>query len=285
MLFWDDVKSSFDPQQQNEAVVPTSANHKWKNNTNSYGKPFHFTESEDTKSHRKSVFYEATAKSTFLMEPNYQPQDSQRKRLFVSWWYKPSMDPSTDGGSNKFIRIWDNSSGYGTRISWTQMHLTCGEKVHWGRWNGQVNEWNHHMIDVDLEKKSTRTWINGQLIHDLACEKDPGYPNLPLHVRLLGFEHNLNLFQNMTTALTDIYIASSPARVEISEDSRWTPAMKKEILPIKSWTDNKIVVGFHDGLVKTSGKTYLYVINHDEKVNAQGVLLSCPSCPKSPLTP
>src|SRR5690606_17534078 len=100
------------------------------------------------------------------------------RHIYVSWWYRPSVSPSSAGGSNKFIRIWDNGSGYGTRISWTQMHLTCESDknyVTWGGWTGNVGEWNHHAIYVDLDTGNIKTWANGKLIHDAPCAKHPDY--------------------------------------------------------------------------------------------------------------
>lgn len=283
MLFWDNVLDSYNQDHLvSENIVPTSETHKWKNNTNSYGKPFRFAEKTDGKSRKPTVYYEATAKSTFLMEPNHPQPESLRNRMFISWWYKPSVDPSRDGGSNKFIRVWDNHNGYGTRISWTQMHMTCSDKVTWGTWRGMVGEWNHHMMDIDLERKSTRAWLNGELLHEIACEKDKNYLNVPLHIRSIGFEHNWTLFQDMTTGIADIYIGSGPARVEISESPQWRSVMKKEILPIQRWEDGRITTMVHDGIVPIHTGTFLYVIDKNEKVNEQGIPIDCKSCPKTP---
>jgi len=284
MLLWDNVSDTFSSQGAKSGdVVRTSSSDVWRENTNQWGTPFTFSVSNDTRTGKSEPFYFGTGHKNFLGAPNHSKPDRIRNEIFVSWWYKPSKSPSSEGGSNKFIRIWDDPNGEGTRISWTQMHLTCGNSTTWGDWNGRTNEWNHHAIHVNLNNNNVRTWVNGNLIHDGDCNKSSAHQNVPLYVGLIGFDHGSSSYKTMTTAIDDIYIASSQARVEISSDSKWSTKMVKEVLPISSWSNSKIVVLPIYGKIKLSNEMYLYVIDDQGRVNSQGIRVDCQQCPK--LTP
>ena len=282
MLFWDDVKNTYRTQHASEGdEVVASSTSMWKEKTNIWGKPFTFSESVKTKSGRKDVVYYGEGHKNFLGTPNHEVPKELSHEMFVSWWYMPGKSPAAEGGSNKFIRIWDDGNGKGTRISWTHMHLTCDEVVTWGNWKGNVGEWNHHMIYVNLHANSVKTWVNGSLIHDGKCEKHPDFQNKPLYVQLVGFDHGSNAYRDMTTSIDDIYIGRSQARVEISSSPKWSATMPKELVPIASWSDTKIVTRLHDGKVKLSSDMYVYVVDKSGAVNVDGIKATCTGCPKA----
>lgn len=286
MLFWDDLSDV--GEDQISLDVKANSQTKWRQNGNAWGAPFK-VEIATTRSGAKSKVYYGTGHKNFLGNPNHATPESTRNKLYVSWWYMPGKSPSDESGSNKFIRVWDNPNGYGTRISWTQMHLTCGtnndskNNVSWKEWNGYVNNWNHHEIYIDLEAGYIKAWLNGSLLHDVACAKHNTYAQVPLYVYLIGFDHGDNRYRGMTTAIEDIYIGSSLARVEISNSPKWTQTMIKEVLPIASWSNGKIVTLPLQGVIKTSGDIYVYVINERNEVNKAGFRAKCEECPKAPL--
>lgn len=281
MLFWDNVSNAYGSQGARSGdIVRTSSSDLWRESTNQWGTPFTFKVSSDTRSGKSDPYYFGTGHKNFLGTPNHSKPDRIRNEMYVSWWYKPSKSPSSEGGSNKFIRIWDSSDGEGTRISWTQMHLTCGNSTIWGNWNGRVNEWNHHAIHVNLNNDNVKTWVNGTLVHDGKCNKSSAHQSLPLYVGLIGFDHGSSSYKTMTTSIDDIYIASSQARVEISSDARWSTTMAKEVLPVTSWTNSKIVVQPVYGKIKLSNEMYIYVVDEQGRVNTQGIRVDCQQCPK-----
>lgn len=282
MLFWDNVSDSFQAQNaQSGDQVRTSSAELWRANTNQWGEPFGFLVSSESRSGKPDSFYYGTGHKNFLGDPNHQTPIRTRNELFVSWWYRPSMSPSAQDGSNKFIRVWDSADGEGTRISWTQMHLTCGNDTTWGNWNGKINEWNHHAIHINLNNNNVKTWINGGLVHNGKCTKSSAHQTSPLHVAIIGFDHGSEGYKTMTTAIDDIYISSSPARVEVSADSTWSATMPKEVLPITSWTNTKIVAKPVYGKIKLSNNMYIYVIDEQGRVNSQGMKVDCQKCPKT----
>lgn len=282
MVFWDDAESTADMQVGD--AVRIGPDEMWRTKPGSSWEPFKLQRSFATKTRKMGAFYEGVGRRVFVGNPNHPKNESMKNTIFVSWWYKPSLSPRSDGGSNKFIRIWDDKNGKGTRISWTQMHFTCNQFVTWGSWQGNVNDWNHHAILVDLEREVVKTWVNGVLIHNAPCKKHSDFPDLPLYVGLIGFDHSAESYDKMITAIDDIYIGSSQARVEISENKTWSQTMPKEVLPIIEWSDNKIKASLHDGIIRQSNSMYVYVIDANGNVNTKGIKVSCIDCPKPQMT-
>jgi hypothetical protein len=279
MLFWDDASTNMQNSgKTNGDKVPTSpTTEEWQHNTNMV-----FKTAADSKTANLNTYYYGKGHKGYLLQPNHAKPESLKNKLFVSWWYKPGASPSAEGGSNKFIRIWDEGNGNGTRISWTQMHFTCAESTTWGSWNGNVNQWNHHMINVDLTAGIVKTWVNGKLLIDSKCLKTVKYPDNYLYVGLIGFDHGSEAYRTMETSIDDIYIATSPARVEVSESATWSETMKREVLPITSWNSTKIVVKKHIGAVIASNRTYLYIYDANGISNKTGFKIKCDKCPQSP---
>lgn len=279
MLFWDDASTNMQNSGKTSGdIVPTSpTTEEWQYSTN-----LMFKTAADSKTANLNTYYHGKGHKAYLSQSNHPKLESLKNKLFVSWWYKPSASPSAEGGSNKFIRIWDEGNGKGTRISWTQMHFTCGDNTTWGSWNGGINQWNHHMINIDLTANNVKTWVNGKLLIDSKCSKTINYPDNLLYVGLIGFDHGSEAYQTMETSIDDIYIATSPARVEISESATWSETMKREVLPITSWNSTKIVAKSHKGVVLTSNHAYLYVYDANGVSNKTGFKIKCDKCPKSP---
>lgn len=279
MYFWDDVNNSFLNQGAlDNKVVQVGSNYTWKKNTNEYGLPFYFRAAQLLRNGKKGVVYYGEGHKNFLGEANFTTTASS-KSMYVSWWYKPSEDPSGEGGSNKFIRIWDDPNGNGTRISWTQMHLTCNSES-WADWSGTVGQWNRHEVYVDLASKKIDIRINGKLVHSMVgCEKNAAYANTPLFIEILGFDHGSDNYKSMTTMLDDIYIGENLRRIEIAESNDWNYEKKSEVLEIISWSDTKIVAKVpKDSSIHESTSSYIYYI--DENDNKISKKLNCQTCPK-----
>lgn len=220
-----------------------------------------------------------------------KPVEEQESRaLYVSWNYRPSMDPNQAGGSNKFIRIWDDHSGTHTRISWTQMHLTYVAKdvagsdgVSWSNWSGNVNEWNLLEIFVDSDAGTIGAWTNGKRVHNIT-----NYTKSPisdgLGVRLLGFDASVETpYVSMEIYIDNLYVSNTPAKVVLSTKPTWdTSILSTSIaqLPIK-WTDSTITLALDQN--NFTEDFYIYVLDENRLVNREGYPLSgCAKCPLSP---
>lgn len=288
MIFWDDVSSSYAAQLAKSGdAVKVGTQDLWQVNTNQWGAPFTYATDQKTRaiSGSQSPVYFGKGHKNFLGNPHYISKPKTANTLYVSWWYKPTQHPNAEGGSNKFIRIWDDGNGTGTRVSWTQMHITCNDdSVSWATWAGKVNEWNHHEFYINMPEKKIVAKVNGMTHHNMTtCAKDPKFPEKPIYIELLGFDHGSTSYQSMTTAIDDIFIGDSQARVVFSDEHRWSDSNKTEVLPIVSWTDGKIVATEIDGVFPKEGRKYLYVLQSDGLVNAEGYSMPCPKCPNPPI--
>ncbi|MAL99302.1 MAG: hypothetical protein CL583_12740 [Alteromonadaceae bacterium] len=218
----------------------------------------------------------------------------RNKRLYVSWQYVPSESPGHSGGSNKFIRVWDNHSGTDTRISWTQMHMTYSgmARPSWERWSGTPGQWNHMELWVDGVKGEIVASVNGEVAHRVTDFKkvDQG---LGLNLKLLGFDpSNSRPYTNMMTVVDKIYAATSRARVMVSDEPKWVDARHTgEVQLLKSWTPSEIRVNLDVSDIGVSKARYLYVVDENGTANAAGFRL-CAGCapqeepaPSSPTSP
>lgn len=212
------------------------------------------------------------------------------RSLYVSWNYRPTMDPAQEGGSNKFIRIWDDHTGTHTRISWTQMHLTYGAKdisgsddVSWGGWSGNAREWNLLEIYVDADRNTIQSWTNGKLVHDINNFTKSGI-STGLGIRLLGFDPSVgDPYASMEINIDNVYVSNTPAKVILSTQPTWDNSLlatSASQLPI-SWGENSITLSIDPEIFTED--SYIYVFDENRLVNQSGYpIAGCSKCPNSP---
>jgi hypothetical protein len=68
----------------------------------------------------------------------------------------------------------------------------------------------------------------------------------------------------------DIHISPSQARVEICESPTWAQCKDREIQPASSWNGTSITVKLNRGGLASLTKTYLYVVDENGAMNANG---------------
>ena len=81
--------------------------------------------------------------------------------------------------------------------------------------------------------------------------------------------------------LDDIYVASSRARVEIGNASRWEDVTHREVQIAQDWSDGSISFEMNQGGFESLAGTYVYVIDSQGRVNGIGLPL-CDDCPNPP---
>ena len=210
-------------------------------------------------------------------------ENNSNRTIYVSWWFKPSIDINSAGGHNKLIRVWDAPSGKFTRISWTQILLGAympeGSQPDYSGWKGNTGEWNRLELLANSDEGTIKTWTNGELIHSVTNYKKEDTPE-GLSIALIGFDPNYaDRYSSLVFRMDDIYVSSSPARVEISSSAIWSKTNKnKEIQPKVSWAESEIEVSLNLGQFVEEEDLYLYVINDNGEVNEQGFRI-CPKCP------
>lgn len=282
MVFWDDSANAMESTNSSSGdEVPVGSSNLWNSKTNQWGTPFNFKKDGSSKTGKQDSYYSGTGKKNYLGWPNLSRPETMKQQIYVSWYYKPNMSPAAEGGSNKFIRIWDTHDGEGTRISWTQMHVTCGEKVDWDNWNGNVNAWNRHEIYVDMDLSLVKTWVNGNQIHDHTnCPKNPAAAGVYPNVYIIGFDHGNEDYAGMQTNIDDIYIGNSLKRLEISESPQWNSNAKREVIPINSWSDIEIKGSLiSSSTVRFADKIYIYFFDESGLTSTNGVEVDCKQCP------
>jgi hypothetical protein len=72
----------------------------------------------------------------------------------------------------------------------------------------------------------------------------------------------------------DVYVDISQARAEIGDASTWTACTHREIQIPTAWSDTSITVTANQGSFANETKAYLYVVDADGNVNAQGFPIS-----------
>ena len=208
--------------------------------------------------------------------------------LYVSYWFKPDSSIDVDGHSSKFLRIWDDNNGTGTRISWTQMHMTYdgGKETSWGGWGGTTGQWNRLEFYVNANSHQIRAWTNGELIHNVNdFQKSAAYPDIGLHLERIGFDPGGTNPPVIDFSFSDVYVSNSPARVELCAASTWTSCAVRELQQTSSWADQRIEFKLSLGRLTGKSPLYLYVIDSQGRVNSSGALMCSSNCVSPPMAP
>ncbi|MBZ0333687.1 hypothetical protein [Marinobacter sp. AL4B] len=281
---WDTVENQPEFEALNSgADVPTDRG-PWERNGSPWAKPVTLYRGSDQRHQHSSANYLGLEKA-FLGVPSAF-SDSTNKNIYVSWWFKPSGDINEFGGANKLIRIWDSLDGKDTRISWTQALLGAyKDGSEWDSWAGKSGVWNRLEIFANGEKGTIKAWTNGKIIHSVSdFEKSTIQDGLT--VWLIGFDPNYDVYESLEIKMDDIFISSSPERIELSTSQYWSEAgSKKEIQPVVSWNDSEISIKLNLGQFDKNDDLYIYVVTKDESVNENGIRLNnepCKKCPSSP---
>ncbi|WP_148312696.1 hypothetical protein [Marinobacter similis] len=255
----------------------------WTQDTNQWGNPVTIEKSGDLRTDKSAAIYYGEVKS-YLGYPR-SLEGAGNQKLYASWWFKPNQRADS-GGSNKFARIWDRSDGEGTRISWTQMHMTYsgqsgGSETSWGTTQPAENQWNKLEILVDSSKNKITAWLNGQVTQDVSNFRKASTSE-GLSLALVGFDPSIaNNYGNYAFRMTDIYVAPTPARVELSDSATWSPTSRREVLTPLSWSDGTISVKLNYLSLDPSESLYVYVFDEDGNVTPSGFPL-CEKCPNKP---
>ncbi|MEO9525142.1 hypothetical protein [Marinobacter alexandrii] len=263
------------------SVVPLDSG-PWSQGTNKWGNPVTILRSGDLRTNNGSAVYYGEVKAD-LGWPRKLDGLSNRK-IYASWWFKPNQK-ADNGGSNKFARIWDRSDGTGMRVSWTQMHMTYGpsgsSQTSWGTTQPNANEWNRLEINVDKDKNRITAWLNGQVAQNVG-DLTEGNSSEGLSLAQIGFDpSDSNLYKGYSFRMTDIYVAPTPARVELSDSATWSPTSQREVLTPISWSDGKVSVKLNYLSLDPSESLYVYVFDGDGNVTQSGFPL-CEKCPSKP---
>jgi len=276
---WDTVENqSAFSDLPHGSVVPEDKG-PWARNGSPWANSMTISRQSGLRHKRSSAHYSGQDKA-FLGVPRAF-DNSTNRNIYASWWFYASYDIDRYGGHNKLIRIWDDLDGTKTRISWTQVLLGAYGDTSWGNWGGSAGSWNRLEIFANADKGSIDVWTNGTKVHSVTNYQKEATSD-GMTIWLIGFDPNYDDYTNLEIRLDDIFVSSSPARVELSSSPTWANAGKtREIQPVTSWTSNTIEVEINLGQFDPAQNLYFYVIDSQGNVNKEGFTV-CPQCPMSP---
>ncbi len=213
-------------------------------------------------------------------------------KLYFTFWIKTNMSSfKVDGspiGTNKFVRIWDDKNGVGTRISFTE-YVTTWPILDEGANGGggtfcyprpmQIGAWNRVEVSVDATNHSVKMYLNRILMSDGNNFIKYSGTSLPLIPGHIGFDNSGTSyvnppaldFENLDTDFGEIYVDNAFSRVEICNGNTLASSTHCEIQPVTTWSDNNISFSLNQGTFINGETAYLYVIDENGNQNANGV--------------
>lgn len=255
--------------------IPVGAPHPWGSNGSPWAEKLRHSTSRPHRGSRTAHYHGPPgAHGDAFIGAAQALKGGTQRTLYVNWWYRPAIAPDTEGGSNKFIRIWDDPSGTKTRISWTQMHMTYGG-VNWASWTskGNVGDWNNHEILVDSDRGEISVWLNTSMLHHVTdFVKNPTADSHGLYIGLIGFDHGNSDYKTQHTEVSEIYVDTSRARVFVGNASTFESSTHREIQIPTSWSETEVQVTVNLGELTSLSGNYLYVITADGAVSAPYLL-------------
>ena len=280
---FDNASSSIYPDISHDSSVPAGTGFPFRSNT--YGKSGAL---KFTHTHRRlpslAAGFRTTGGKGHLHNPyalggaNPTPDHTQ---IYATFWYKPDENIVGSNHSSKFIRVWDDNGGNGTRISWTQMHLTYGRErtPSWKKWGGNTAEWNRLEFYVNSDTGVIKTWTNGRLVHDISdFAKHPGHPDKGINVERIGFDPGGANPPRFESSISEIYVSTSPARIELCDAPEWAQCSLRELQQVESWAADQVVFTVARGHFLGDTPLYIYVLDQHGRVNETGLPL-CKDCP------
>jgi len=271
---WDAVDNQPAYSNLNEGqVIPTGTAYPWEENSR-YGSDVMYTTARAQRGFREAHYYFPVKG----MLTGHDLGGASVDKFYATWWIKPTHDIITGPGgsaSTKLIRVWEDGNGDHSRLSWTGDQLTFapgyGQEIvgSWRNWRGQSNQWNRVEVYVDSTNNIYQTVTNGELIYNPTnWQSVPGHPLNKIWVIGLDASYPGNLDPNMMVDFGEIYVDTTPARVEICTGSSWDSRGHCEIQIPQVWSASNIQVKVNQGTLSNGQIAYLYVVNTSNQVSA-----------------
>jgi hypothetical protein len=209
--------------------------------------------------------------------------------LLVNWWFYVPVN--IYDGSNKYIRIWQDSGGLLGRSSWTSHHLTydcdtdhdgtpnttnCAD---WGPSSEyNIGEWNNLQIVVAGEDLLhgyyyIETKINNTIIHPQEDNTSVWATDSMSKIFKFGFDASVAAnYEGVEFFLSEVYIDSTLSRVVIGDNSLYSDCTHTEIQIPTSWSRTNIQATLNLGAFTSEEDLWLFVIDSNN-VPSSGYLI------------
>lgn len=167
------------------------------------------------------------------------------------------------------------------------MHMVGMGGSSWENWRGPgaVGKWNLFEVYLNTDTGSFEAKINNRIVHDIS-----GYvfeePYQGIQPRLWGLNGSGHRdWSGETVEFSDYYADATRARVEIGDAPTWADVNIREPQVPLSWAEDQITVELYQGHLDGLDGKYLYVIDSEGRVNAEGLPLGiAPAMSPSPVS-
>lgn len=271
------------------AVVPDKdsapSGHVWKENGTISGKFDNVLISTDVSKKRHDADtkrYSAIAgsgNSGFLAEPAAMPRGhAYSKGIYLSFWHRQEDNFPGDTDSSKIVRLWAVDNGTYVFTFWDNVKLqlsTTGPTGHTPRINmydplGNVaGQWVRYELWFDFRTPSAsvlRGWkgftqlvdgTEGNNTVTADCSTAPANP----YVTHFGYDVTGSNYSAWSR--TDIDLAETPKRFELTNHATWGSETHKEYQPINTWSASAPEIELFYGAHAATGALYLHHIDEN----------------------
>lgn len=257
-------------------TIPTTASYPWADNT--FNNPDRVKYETGGQRHSNSTAHYFADAPGYLQYPRaVAAGGSSPLRIYASFYFKPSGSIPGEGHSSKFMRVWDDTGGTGSRISWTQNNLVYdseddGAPTSWAGWGGSAGQWNRLELYIDMNDHVLEAWTNYSLRHDVDdIYQHSGGVGDPIQLSRIGFDLGGVSPPNIDIDFDDIYVARSPARVELCNNATYASRTHCEIQPATFASATSITISVNRGTF-TTGTYHLHILDDDNASTYYGEL-------------
>lgn len=189
-------------------------------------------------------------------------------------------------GSTKIVRFSDNASLGNYQYSHTnQQHYLYDSSAgvyrmnRWTPFGADDGSW--YRVEWWLQQSSITMYRNGSVrvssaivVNDFPTGTDMTPWPMPVSLRYVyhlgGYELSASADRGPTTWFNEIYLDSTPQRVEIGNASTWAACSVREPSVPSAWSDTAITATVNLGAHPNSGPAYLYVFDSTNTPNTNG---------------
>lgn len=260
------------------ASVPAGSAYPWRVNTTNKPGAVVFTNSTlrypGAKFHYRTSQYDGDLDWPNALGGMSAP--AAQRRIYASFWIRPDAPIDETSHSSKFFRIWDKSDATGTGGAWTQMHLTYNgwtgnEVVSWPSWGGKAKEWNRLEFYVDADSHAIQAVTNGVVRHKGSdYRKNPEFDSIGLSIARLGWDRGGTSPPSVDLTFGDIYVDSTPARVEICLQPSWELCRNREVQIATAWSNSEIKFTLEPRSLASAGTVYAFVVDSNNVASPVG---------------
>lgn len=247
-------------------TIPDTSGYPWSDNT--FNDPDRVKYETSGNRHANNTAHYFADAPGYLQYPRAMSSaGAEDLTLYISFYFKPLGSIPGTGHSSKFMRVWDDTGGLGTRISWTQDQLTYDDientaPVNWGGWGGSTGAWNRMEMFVDLTNNIIRCWTNFNLQHDVSdAAQHPGGVGEGIQLSRIGFDLGGVSPPDIDIEFGEIYVARSQARIELANAATWAERTKSEIQPAIGSPSSTVVQTQVNRGSLDSGTNHAFAIN------------------------